>query len=169
MPHGYGVTHNHLPTLKRLVGTVIGTSMDRTAVVAVHRLQQHPRTRKYMRVTTRIFAHDHHEVCGVGDRVELKKCAPQSRKKYFAVVDILHRHPQLDGEPFPFSRLRRPELARAHPPPAATEEREGGGGGGGGEGGEGRAPAGAGEPRGAGGGEGADGAADEGERVVQLR
>jgi small subunit ribosomal protein S17 len=108
---GFGVTHNHLPTLKRLVGTVISTGMDRTAVVAVQRLQMHPRTRKFLRVTTKYFCHDHHEVCGMGDRVEINKCAPVSKKKYFTVIDMIHRHPQVDGEPFPLSALRRPPSA----------------------------------------------------------
>lgn len=112
---GFGVTHNHLATLKRVVGTVISTNMDRTAVVVVQRLKMHPRTRKFIRVTTKFFCHDHHEVCGVGDRVEIKKCAPVSKNKFFTVTDIVHRHPQLDGEPFPFATLRR------HPDTAAGE------------------------------------------------
>ena len=46
-----------------LVGVVVGTAMDRTAVVAVQRFYPHPRTRKVMRHITKFFAHDHHEHC----------------------------------------------------------------------------------------------------------
>lgn len=99
--------HTHLITPKKLVGIVIGTAMDRTAVVAVQRFFVHPRTRKIMRHVSKFFAHDHHELCGVGDRVQIAHWGPISRKKHHTVVDIVQRHPQLDGEPFPMSRLQR--------------------------------------------------------------
>ncbi len=96
-----------MPTLKRLVGVVISTGMDRTAVVAVPRLKLHPRTRKFLKITTKYFCQDRHEICGVGDKVQIWKCAPVSKKKAFTVVDMVERHPQLEGEPFPMSRLKR--------------------------------------------------------------
>jgi len=99
-------THTHLRPLRATIGVVVSTAMDRTAVVAVPRLRLHPKTRKIMRQTLRFFAHDHHEICGVGDKVHIKYCGQVSRKKHWAVVDILERQPQLDGEPFPMARLR---------------------------------------------------------------
>jgi ribosomal protein S17 len=83
MPRG-----DHLRTLKRIVGVVTSTGMDRTvghppisfqrtyigkfcsselqAVVMVPRLQIHGLTRKILKTYTKCFAHDHHEVkrCG---------------------------------------------------------------------------------------------------------
>ena len=111
MPRG-----THMRTLKRLVGVVIGTAMDRTAVVAVTRLKLHGKTRKILKHVTKYFCHDHHEVCGVGDRVELKKCVRMSKKKHWAVIDIVDRFPQLRGEPFPAAVLSRhpsPEVVSA--------------------------------------------------------
>ncbi len=105
--------HNHLITPTKLVGVVVGTAMDRTAVVAVQRFYPHPRTRKVMRHITKFFAHDHHELCGVGDRVQIAHWGPISRKKSHTVVDIVARHPQLEGEPFPMSRLLRHPSAHA--------------------------------------------------------
>jgi small subunit ribosomal protein S17 len=102
------VLHHHLPTPKKLVGTVVSASMDRTAVVAFERFKIHERTRKVMKHVTKLFAHDHHEICGVGDRVQVKAMPSRvSKKKVHTVIDILRRHPQLEGEPFPFSRLLR--------------------------------------------------------------
>jgi hypothetical protein len=49
-------------TLKRIVGVVTSTGMDRTAVVMVPRLQIHGLTRKILNTYTKCFAHDHHEV-----------------------------------------------------------------------------------------------------------
>ena len=113
--------HLHLRTLKRCLGVVVSTSMDRTAVVAVPRLRLHGRTQRIVKTTTRFFAHDHHEVCGVGDKVELLPCGRAlSAKKHWAVVDILQRFPQLGGEPIPQSRLRRPPPAVAVAAAAAS-------------------------------------------------
>jgi small subunit ribosomal protein S17 len=91
--------------------------MDRTAVVALNRLYVHPLTRRIMRHTSKYFCHDAHEVCGVGDRVQIKYCGAISKNKRYTVVDIVARHPQLEGEPFPMSRLVNPpsaeEIAKA--------------------------------------------------------
>ena len=114
------VLHNHLPTMQRIVGVVVSVGMDRTAVVAVQRYFLHPRTRKLMRHVSKFFAHDHHEVCGVGDRVHIEHWGPISLKKSHTVVDIIQRHPQLEGEPFPMSRLRHPPREAA----ALTAEAE---------------------------------------------
>ena len=97
---------NHLRTLKRTIGVVVSNSMDRTAVVAVPRLQIHPKTRRYIKLVTRFFCHDHHEVCGLGDKVQIQYCGQVSKKKHWTVIDMLERHPQLEGEPFPMSKLR---------------------------------------------------------------
>jgi small subunit ribosomal protein S17 len=98
----------HFRTLKRTVGVVVGTAMDRTAVVAVSRLYVHPKTSKIMRHVSRVFCHDEHEVCAVGDYVQVKAWGRISKKKNAVVVDIVRRAPQVDGEPFPMSRLTVP-------------------------------------------------------------
>ena len=115
--------HLHLRTLKRMLGVVVSTAMDRTAVVAIPRLRMHVRTQRIARQVTRFFCHDEHEVCGVGDRVEIAPCAQLSKKKHWTVVDILARQPQLGGEPCPQSRLKTPPaimLARADAEAAAA-------------------------------------------------
>jgi small subunit ribosomal protein S17 len=104
---------NHLRTLKRTIGVVVSTSMDRTAVVAVPRLQIHPKTRRYIKLVTRFFCHDHHEVCGLGDKVQIQYCGQVSKKKHWTVIDMLERHPQLEGEPFPMSKLREAPVVAA--------------------------------------------------------
>lgn len=103
MPRG-----THLKSLKKLVGVVVSTGMDRTAVVAVPRIKIHSKTRKFINHITKYFCHDQHEVCGVGDKVHIKPCGQLSKKKHWTVIDILQRHPQLAGEPFPMSRLKLP-------------------------------------------------------------
>jgi small subunit ribosomal protein S17 len=114
----------HLRTLKKIVGVVVSTGMDRTAVVAVTRLRLHPKIRRFVRVITKYFCHDRHEICGVGDKVQLKACQQLSKKKHWTIVDMIERHPQLEGEPFPMSRLRLPleEYARLRDAAAAGSQ-----------------------------------------------
>ena len=105
MPRG-----THLRTLKKIVGVVVSTGMDRTAVVAVPRLKLHPKMMRFMRHYTKYFCHDRHEVCGVGDKVQVKHCGQLSKKKHWTVVDMIERFPQLSGEPFEMSKLTVPPL-----------------------------------------------------------
>jgi small subunit ribosomal protein S17 len=112
--------HLHLRTLKRMIGVVVSTAMDRTAVVTIPRLRMHRRTQRIQKVVTRFFVHDHHEICGVGDKVEIRFCGQVSKKKFWTVIDVLERFPQLDGEPFPQSRLKNPPLLGGHPDVATS-------------------------------------------------
>ena len=116
MPRG-----THLKALKKLVGVVVSTGMDRTAVVAVPRLRLHPLVRRFVRQLTKYFCHDHHEICGVGDKVQIRYCGQVSKKKHWAVIDMVERHPQLGGEPFPMSRLSVPPATATATAAAAAE------------------------------------------------
>ena len=91
--------------LKKIVGKVVSTSMDKTAVVEVESFYIHSLYRKVMRRARKHVAHDEHEVCRVGDTVQLKFAGQMSKKKRWAVVDMLRRQPQLQGETFPMSKL----------------------------------------------------------------
>lgn len=106
----------HIKSLKKLIGVVVATGMDRTAVVAVPRLKMHAKTRKFINHITKYFCHDHHEICGVGDKVHIKPCKQLSKKKHWTIIDIMARHPQLSGEPFPMAKLRLPLEAYAKLP-----------------------------------------------------
>ena len=66
--------HTHLKELKNVIGVVTSNKMDRTVVVSVSRYKMNT---KYLRVAqhwTKYFAHDHHSICGIGDRVLIKPC-----------------------------------------------------------------------------------------------
>lgn len=91
---------------KKIIGQVLSTAMDRTAVVEVQRLYVHSLVRKIIKHRRKYFVHDHHELLGVGDRVEIKFAGRLSKKKRWTVVDIIDRMPRLEGEPFPMSELK---------------------------------------------------------------
>ena len=112
----------HLREGKKIVGVVVSSSMDATITVAVQRFYLHPRTSKVMRHVSKFFCHDHHELCSVGDRVHIQHWGPISRKKSYTVVDIVQRHPQLESETFPMSKLLRPPEVHAAAQPQQREQ-----------------------------------------------
>jgi len=76
---------------KRLVGTVVGNQMSKTAVVLVERLTKHARYKKYVRRRAKYLVHDSMDICGVGDRVRIVECRPISKRKRWQVVDIIEK------------------------------------------------------------------------------
>ena len=74
---------------KKLTGVVIGTKMDRTAVVLVNRLKKHKTYGKYVRNQTKYMAHDPQNRCHDGDRVKIVESRPISKRKRWQVLEIL--------------------------------------------------------------------------------
>jgi small subunit ribosomal protein S17 len=72
-------------------GMVVSDKMDKTVVVRVERLVQHPVYKKYIRKHKRYKAHDPDNRCQVGDRVAIVETRPLSREKRWRVQDILRR------------------------------------------------------------------------------
>lgn len=76
-----------------LEGVVVSDKMDRTVVVRVERLKQHPVYGKVLRASRRYLAHDEASQCRVGDRVRIRESRPLSRRKRWVVEEILERSP----------------------------------------------------------------------------
>jgi small subunit ribosomal protein S17 len=72
-------------------GTVVSGSMDKTVVVSVVDLKQHPVYKKVIRRNTRFMAHDEANECGVGDRVRIMETRPLSKLKRWRVVEVLEK------------------------------------------------------------------------------
>lgn len=73
------------------VGKVVSDKMDKTVVVAVERLVQHPLYKKPMKQTDRFKAHDENNESHVGDTVEIMETRPLSKDKRWRVVEILEK------------------------------------------------------------------------------
>jgi small subunit ribosomal protein S17 len=73
------------------IGEVVSNKMDKTVVVAVTRLVQHPIYHKTIRQVTKLKAHDANNACRIGDRVRLVETRPLSKEKHWRVVEILER------------------------------------------------------------------------------
>ena len=76
---------------KKLVGVVVGASMDKTVVVLVDRLKRHKTYLKYIRRHSRYLAHDPQNRCHIGDRVRIIESRPISKRKRWQVVDIVEK------------------------------------------------------------------------------
>ena len=76
---------------KRLVGFVTSDKMDKTVVVRVERTYRHPLYKKVVRDAQKYMAHDEENACRLGDRVQIVESRPLSRRKRWAVEEILER------------------------------------------------------------------------------
>jgi small subunit ribosomal protein S17 len=76
---------------KTRIGTVIGNKMDKTVVVKVERLVNHPKYHKFIRRQNKFKAHDAHNACRVGDRVLIEESRPLSKTKRWVVVRTLEQ------------------------------------------------------------------------------
>ena len=72
-------------------GLVTSNAMDKTAVVTVATRKPHPRYRKTMARTTRLYVHDEENTLNVGDRVKVGETRPLSKLKRWRIVEILER------------------------------------------------------------------------------
>lgn len=72
--------------IRTLRGTVVSDKMDKTVVVAVQTVKEHPIYRKKYKVTTKFKAHDEANSCELGDLVEITETRPISRDKRWLVA-----------------------------------------------------------------------------------
>jgi small subunit ribosomal protein S17 len=72
-------------------GTVVSDAMDKTVVVQIVGLKQHPVYKKVVRTSTKLKAHDENNECGNGDRVRIMETRPLSKQKRWRVVEILEK------------------------------------------------------------------------------
>ena len=72
---------------KVYAGTVVSNKMDKTVVVAVTRLFQHPVYKKTVKRVTKFKAHDEQNKCQIGDAVKIIETKPLSKEKRWLVIE----------------------------------------------------------------------------------
>lgn len=72
-------------------GRVVSNKMDKTITVSVERVFKHPVYGKYIKRSSKLFAHDEQNQCQEGDVVAITSCRPMSKKKTFKLVEIVER------------------------------------------------------------------------------
>ena len=68
-------------------GRVMSNKMDKTVVVAVTRLFQHPVYKKTVKRVTKFKAHDENNKCQIGDMVKIIETKPLSKDKRWLVIE----------------------------------------------------------------------------------
>ena len=76
---------------KEKIGTVVSNKMEKTIVITVEDRYSHPIYGKTLKKTQRFMAHDEKNECGLGDLVLISETRPLSRKKRWAVKQILNK------------------------------------------------------------------------------
>ncbi len=74
---------------KTRVGIVVSTSMDKTIVVEYTNRVPHPRFKKIIKRSKKFYAHDEEGKAAVGDKVSIIETKPISKKKCWALQEIL--------------------------------------------------------------------------------
>ena len=72
-------------------GQVTSDGMNKTAVVTVITRKPHPRYKKSMARTTRLYVHDEENTLKVGDKVRVAETRPLSKLKRWRIVEVLER------------------------------------------------------------------------------
>ena len=76
---------------KTKVGRVVSSAMEKSVVVAVDRLFQHPFYGKTIRRSHKFMAHDESNECRVGDKVKIEETRPLSKRKHWKVAKIIEK------------------------------------------------------------------------------
>ena len=73
---------------KQLIGYVLESKMQKTAVVQIDSRGPHPVYKKYVSKSKKYYAHDPENKCNTGDIVRISESKPISKLKRWMVLDI---------------------------------------------------------------------------------
>ncbi|MBQ4469170.1 MAG: 30S ribosomal protein S17 [Synergistaceae bacterium] len=74
-------------------GIVVSNKMDKTIVVRVERMAEHPLYGKRIKRAKKYVAHDANNECGMGDEVRIRETRPLSKTKRWELVEITRHAP----------------------------------------------------------------------------
>ncbi len=73
------------------IGVVVSDKMEKTAVVKIETLVEHPLYKKRIKRSEKYKAHDEANACSVGDKVKMMETRPLSKDKRWRIVEILEK------------------------------------------------------------------------------
>ncbi|MCD6366379.1 MAG: 30S ribosomal protein S17 [Bacteroidales bacterium] len=76
---------------KERIGIVVSNKMDKTAIVVVQQKKKHPKYGKFVKKTTKFYAHDEKNDCSIGDLVQIQETRPLSKTKRWRFVQIIEK------------------------------------------------------------------------------
>ena len=74
---------------KQLKGKIISDKMEKTVVVEIERLKEHPKYKKRYKVHKKYKAHDEKGEYKTGDKGVIEECRPISKDKRWKVIKKL--------------------------------------------------------------------------------
>jgi small subunit ribosomal protein S17 len=77
--------------IKTKTGRVVSNKMEKTIVVAVENLVEHPLYKKRVRRTHKFKAHDERNEAVIGDIVRIGETRPISKEKSWRLLEIVRR------------------------------------------------------------------------------
>jgi small subunit ribosomal protein S17 len=72
-------------------GRVVSDKMDKSITVLIERRVKHPVYGKYVRKSTKVFAHDENNESKSGDLVTIAECRPISKNKSWRLVEVVEK------------------------------------------------------------------------------
>ena len=84
-------TENKRNVRKLIVGKVTSSKMDKSIVVAVERKMKHKKYPKFVKKTSKFYAHDENNECNLNDIVKIMETRPLSKSKRWRLVEIIER------------------------------------------------------------------------------
>ncbi len=76
---------------RTLTGIVVSDKSDKTIVVRVETLVQHPLLKKYIRRRKKCTAHDPMNECKIGDKVSIIEYRPMSKNKRWHLLQVIEK------------------------------------------------------------------------------
>lgn len=74
-------------------GIVVSNKMDKTIVVRVERMAEHPLYGKRIKRAKKYIAHDAENKCAMGDEVRIRETRPLSKTKRWELLEITRQAP----------------------------------------------------------------------------
>ena len=73
------------------IGKVVSNKGDKSIVVAIETMVNHPLYKKRVKKTTKFMAHDEQNLCDVGDIVKIMETRPLIKSKRHRLVEIVEK------------------------------------------------------------------------------
>ncbi|WP_343189033.1 30S ribosomal protein S17 [Buchnera aphidicola (Chaitoregma tattakana)] len=77
--------------IKVLKGLVISNKMDKTCTILIERFVKHKVYGKFIKRNIKFKVHDEHNVCKLGDVIEISECKPISKTKFWKFVKLVRK------------------------------------------------------------------------------
>lgn len=76
---------------RMVTGRVVSDKMNKSITVLIERRVKHPVYGKFVRKSSKVFAHDENNECKAGDLVTIAECRPISKNKSWRLVEVVEK------------------------------------------------------------------------------